>query len=184
MDPTRLLEADHRKVEALFEQISDAEGAERQAMVDDLETSLKAHMELEETVLYPEMAPVTGEEPVEEGNNEHKLGRQTLDEVVKLSPDGPGFEGALETLKAAIEHHVEDEEGKVFPKLRQDGSEILDSVSKRFLQTRRDLGLPTDAATLAEAMTKDDLVADAKAAGIEGHSSMTKEELAEALVSA
>src|SRR5438132_1535607 len=73
VDPTKLLEADHRQVEALFEAIDKAEGDARTPLIQELETSLKAHMELEESVLYPAMAPATGGEEVEEANKEHEL---------------------------------------------------------------------------------------------------------------
>src|SRR5436190_23095073 len=110
MDPTRLLEADHRQVESLFEAIEKAEGDERIPLVQELEASLKAHMELEETVLYPAMAPATGDEEVEEGNKEHELARKSLADMVALSPDEPGFGAAMEATKAGISHHGEEEE--------------------------------------------------------------------------
>jgi iron-sulfur cluster repair protein YtfE (RIC family) len=183
MDVTKLLEADHRQVETLFEKINRAKGDARLPLIDELESSLRAHMELEETVLYPAMKPVTGAESVEEGNNEHTLARKTLAEMVKLAPDGPGFEGALETVKAGIEHHVQDEEKETFPKLRKDGS-VLEKIATQFMQKRVELGLPMDAKALASASTKDELLDEARSAGIESADSMTKDELAKALATA
>jgi hemerythrin superfamily protein len=183
MDPTRLLEADHRQVEALFDEIEKAEGDERTPLLQELESSLKAHMELEETVLYPAMAPATGEEEVEEGNNEHELARKSLADMVALGPDAPGFGAAMEATKAGIAHHVEEEEQTVFPQLRKDGS-VLDQIATPFMQTRSRLGLPMDPAALAAASTKDELLAEARSAGIEGAPSMNKDELAEALAAA
>ena len=183
MDPTKLLEADHRQVEALFEAIDKAEGDDRMPLIDELKTSLLAHMQLEERVLYPAMAPATGEESVEEGNKEHELARSALTDMVDLAPDDPGFGAAMEATKAGIEHHVEEEEGEIFPKLRKDAS-ILEQISTPFMKTRMELGLPMDAQALAAASTKDELLEEAKSAGIDGAASMTKEELAEALASA
>lgn len=182
MDPTKLLEADHRTVEALFDQIEKAEGAERMPLIQELETALKAHMQLEEEVVYPSMEPVTGEESVQEGVKEHELARKSLAEMVALAPDEPGFDGAMESVKAGIEHHVEEEESEYFPKFRKDGQSELDAMATPFMAKRMELGLPMDAAALAAASTKDELLEEAKKAGIEGTSSMTKDELAEALV--
>ena len=84
MDVTKVLESDHRQVEDLFAKIDKAEGAKRQPFIDELVTSLKAHMELEEQVVYPYMEPVTGHEDVQEGTTEHKLARKGLDDVVRL----------------------------------------------------------------------------------------------------
>jgi hemerythrin superfamily protein len=181
VDVTRLLESDHRKVEELFKRISEAEGDERTPLIEELATSVAAHMELEEEIVYPAMEPVTGAETVQEGETEHELARKTLAEMQSLAPDQPGFEGALESVKAGIEHHVEEEEGTVFPKLRSDGTEILEQMATPFMHKRAELGLPSDAAALAAASTKDELVAEAEKAGIQGSSSMTKDELADAL---
>jgi hemerythrin superfamily protein len=184
VDPTKLLEADHRTVEALFDRIQKAQGEQRMPLIEELATSVRAHMQLEEDVLYPVMNPVTGEEAVREANTEHELARGTLAEMVKLAPDQPGFDGALEAVKAGIEHHVEEEEGEVFPELRGKGKSVLADIATPFMQKRVELGLPMDAQALAAASTKDELLEEAKQAGIEGAASMNKAELADALAEA
>ena len=182
MDVTKMLEADHRTVEALFTKIEKAEGSTRGQLIDELATSVKSHMELEEKVLYPKMASITGDESVQEANTEHELARKTLEEMLALAPDEPGFGAALESVKAGIEHHVKEEEGEVFPELRKSGQSLLDEIATPFMQTRVSLGLPMEASALAAASTKDELLAEAESAGIESRSTMTKDELAEALV--
>jgi hemerythrin superfamily protein len=183
MDVTKILETDHRKVERLFKQIEGAEGDERQPLIDELAQSLRGHMELEEKVVYPAMEPVTGHEPVEEGNVEHELARKGLQDLIALAPDEPGFGAALDAVKAGIEHHVEEEEDEIFPKLRKEGSSTLEEMATPFMQKRLELGLPMEADALAAASTKDELLAEAEQAGIEGTSSMNKQELAAALAS-
>jgi len=182
MDPTKLLEADHRQVEDLFEKIDRAEGDDRMPYIDELTTSLRAHMALEETVLYPAMAPVTGEEAVEEANTEHELARKALQDVIDLAPDEPGFGAALEAAKAGISHHVEEEEDEVFPELRKN-STVLEEIATPFMSKRLELGLPMKAEALAAGWSKEELLYEAKNAGVEGAASMKKEELAEALSS-
>ena len=181
MDVTKVLETDHRQVEELFAKIESAEGKKRQPFIDELVTALRAHMELEEQVVYPMMEPVTGHEEVQEGTTEHKLARKGLEDVVKLAPDEPGFGAALESVKAGITHHVEEEETEVFPKLRKDGAKVLESMATPFMKKRLELGLPMGADALAAASSKDELLAEAKSAGVDGASSMTKAQLADAL---
>lgn len=184
MDPTKLLESDHRKVEELFAKIEKAEGDARTPFITELEASLEAHMQLEEDVVYPAMGPVVGAEAVEEGNKEHELARKALADMVALAPDEPGFGGAMEAVKAGIEHHVEEEEKEVFPTLRKEAPELLREMATPFMHKRTALGLPFDASSLAEASTKEELLDEARNAGIEGTASMTKDELAEALTEA
>jgi hypothetical protein len=128
------------------------------------------------------MAPVTGKETVEEGQTEHELARKAMHDMTALAPDEPGFGAALEAVKAGIEHHVEEEEGEVFPKLRSDGQDVLEAMATPFMQKRVELGLPIEAPSLAASSTKEELVDEATRAGVDGASSMNKDQLAEALV--
>jgi len=182
MDVTKILEQDHRDAESLFNQIPKADGAARQSLIDELNTALRAHMELEERVVYPAIEPVTGAEDVQEANQEHQLARQGLDAMLELAPDEPGFDGALESVKAGILHHVEEEENELFPKVRKDGRAVLDEIATPFMKLRVELGMPMEADALAAASSKDELVSEAKAANVDGADSMTKAELADALV--
>lgn len=184
MDVTRILEADHRMVEGLFSQIDDAKGDKRAALVALLAEALTTHMKLEEQVVYPAMAPVTGEKSVEEGNKEHELARKTLADMVALAPDEPGFGAAMDAVKAGIEHHVKEEEDEIFPKLRNDGPEVIDAMAQPFLAKRKSLGMKVDESALSEGATKDQLVDEAQGLGIDGAASMNKDELVRALASA
>lgn len=183
MDVTRILEADHRDVEVLFAKIEGAEGDGRTPFIDELATSLKGHMELEDTVVYPAMKPVTGAEAVEEGETEHELARKSLSEMLKLAPDLPGFGAALDSVKAGIEHHVKEEEDDVFPQLRKDGKgkAALEEMATPFMTKRLELGMPVTAEALGAASTKEELADEATKAGIDGSASMNKDELATAL---
>jgi hemerythrin superfamily protein len=181
MDVTKMLEADHRQVEALFAAIEQTEGDGREPLIDELTTSLRAHMELEEQVVYPIMEPVTGAEEVQEANTEHELARKGLEDVERLGPDEPGFGAALDAVKAGIAHHVKEEEGDIFPKLRKEGTAELQKMATPFMTKRLELGLPMEADALAAASSKDELLAEAKQASVDGADAMTKGELAEAL---
>jgi hemerythrin superfamily protein len=120
-DVIEMLEKDHRKVETLFEQIKGSKGAARAKHVERLVADLRLHMKVEESIVYPAIAKQVdgGDDMVEEAKTEHKGAKKALDDVEKLSPDKPGFDGALTMLEAGISHHVAEEEGEVFPQLRK-----------------------------------------------------------------
>lgn len=184
MDVTKILEADHRQAEDLFDEIEKADGDARTPLVKELATALRGHMELEEGVVYPEIKGVVGDEPVEEGETEHRLARKALDDVIGLAPDEPGFGAALDALKAGIEHHVKEEEHEVFPKVRKEGESVLAAMATPFMRRRAELGLPFTADALAASASKDELAEEAASAGIDGASRLTKQELAERLAAA
>ena len=58
---------------------------------------------------------------------------------------------------------------------------LLEQIATPFMKTRLEVGLPMDAEALAAASTKDELMEEARNAGIDLRDSMTKTELAEAL---
>ena len=117
-DPMRILKADHREAEKLFGKLAESEeGTERQQMVDELTTKLTAHMELEESIIYPAVREAVGEEDEEEAEVEHRLAREGLDKLNSMV-DVPGFGAVVEMLKGGIMHHVEEEENELLPELK------------------------------------------------------------------
>ncbi len=181
MDVTRILEADHREVEQLLAKLSRAKGDARAPIIESITTALRGHMELEEEVVYPLVQRVLGEEDFTEGNTEHELVRKALADLTELAPDRPGFGATMAILRAGVMHHVEDEEDEVFPQLRRDDG-AMQSIAKAFLEKRMQLGMPMPPSALAAASSKDELAREARAAGIDRATSMTKDELARALV--
>jgi hemerythrin-like domain-containing protein len=154
------LEAEHREVESLLEQLGEATDAETQApLVKELVTALRAHMELEETEVYPQLADLD-DDTVAEALTEHGLAREGVTQLEELIGQ-PGFGAAVEMVRAGIAHHVEEEENEAFPLLRRSA--------------------PRGANESIEDASKADLYEAAKRAGIEGRSTMTKDELAQAL---
>src|SRR4051812_27816371 len=117
-DVVAMLEADHRKVEQLFKAIQAAESRDRSSLVDRLGSELGLHMAIEESLVYPRVSSFD-REMSEEAKAEHELARKVLRDLQRLSPDEPGFDGALEMVRAGIQHHVQEEEQEVLPKLRQ-----------------------------------------------------------------
>jgi iron-sulfur cluster repair protein YtfE (RIC family) len=120
-DVTKMLEQDHREAEDLFAKIKETNGAARAGLVTKLAGALKLHMQVEEKIVYPAIAKQVddGDDMVDEATTEHEGARKALADVEKLSPNEPGFDGALEMLEAGISHHVAEEEEEVFPKFRE-----------------------------------------------------------------
>lgn len=180
MDVTRILEADHREAEQLIAKINASHGDERLAFIERLSETLRNHMELEETTLYPCIKELMDQDALDAANTEHEIARGSLADVLRLAPEGPGFGAALDALQAALAHHVKDEETEVFPVVRKDDA-APHALASPFMEKRLALGMEITAPALSEAFTKDELVQEAETAGVERASKMKKAELAEAL---
>jgi hemerythrin superfamily protein len=111
------LEQQHRMAEDLLSRIENAEGeAQQQPLVDELVTALLEHMQTEESQVYPALREID-DDAAEEAETEHGLARKGLEQMQSLV-GRPGFGAAVAMVQAGIEHHVEEEENEVFPKLR------------------------------------------------------------------
>ncbi len=121
MDALELLKQDHQKVKELFEKAEEAEGKEQEKIFDQIKTELETHARIEETVFYPAVQEHEElKDMVLESLEEHKQIKTLLREMDNLTSDSEKFEPKLKVLMENVEHHAEEEEeGKMFPKLRQ-----------------------------------------------------------------
>ena len=121
MDALELLKQDHQKVKELFEQAEEAEGKKQQDIFEQIKTELETHARIEETVFYPAVQKHEElKDMVLESLEEHKQIKTLLKEMDNLASDSEKFEPKLQVLMENVEHHAEEEEeGKMFPKLRQ-----------------------------------------------------------------
>jgi hemerythrin-like domain-containing protein len=120
MDVLRHLEEEHRKVEKMIAQLESASisAGDRQALLADLGDSLATHMAVEEERVYPIVEAALGPDKASEAQKEHDTSRDDMAAMVERV-DSDDFASALAQFKNGIQHHVEEEEGEIFPQLRQ-----------------------------------------------------------------
>lgn len=123
MDALTLLKEDHKTVEALFKRFEKATkkgGDDRRAIVDEIIKELAAHSAIEEQVFYPSVRAEVGEaeDIVLEGLEEHHIVKWTLSELVGMAEDHERFTPKVMVLMESVRHHVKEEEGEMFPKVR------------------------------------------------------------------
>ena len=121
MNALEVLKQDHQKVKGLFQEARQGtDRNKRKELFDKIDTQLEIHTHIEETVFYPAME--THEELkdlVAEALEEHQEAKMLLDELEELGADNHDFSSKLQQLMEAVEHHVEEEEGEMFPKIRE-----------------------------------------------------------------
>src|SRR4051812_40743920 len=117
VDAIKLLKQQHREVEGLFKKFETSEEAkEKEELLFRSADSLAVHATIEERYFYPAIRARRTEENVVEAYDEHlEIKKLILDAM--NSTDEPGFDGKVAALKGVVEHHVEEEEGELFPKV-------------------------------------------------------------------
>jgi hemerythrin superfamily protein len=124
-DVIEVLTQDHREVEELFTELegllSAGGGADerRQELVDHVTIELVRHAVAEEVVVYPKVKDKVSAEEAERAKQEHAEAEETMKRLERMSADDAGFDEAIRTLMAEIRQHVREEEGEMFPHMRQ-----------------------------------------------------------------
>ncbi|RKT54067.1 hemerythrin domain-containing protein [Saccharothrix australiensis] len=176
-DVVDLIMADHREVERLFDELKN-HPEKRPLLVPVLSAVLTAHSRAEEDSVYPVARDEADEaDEVAHSQEEHVEAEELLAKLIDTDPASPEFDRVLEELVEDVTHHVEEEEAKVLPGMR---SRLADSrrqeLGKAFAESRaRHFGeLPGQA-------TRDELLAQARNAGLSGASGLSKEQLRQQL---
>ena len=121
MDALELLKQDHQEVKKLFQQAEGAEGKQKIEVFAKIKKALETHTRIEEGIFYPAMEKREElKDVVLESLEEHKQVKTLLKEMDALVSDSEKFEPKLKVLQENVQHHAEEEEeGKMFPKVRQ-----------------------------------------------------------------
>jgi hemerythrin-like domain-containing protein len=133
MKATDLLKKQHKNVKALFKKVENTEGGrQRRQLMDQIANELKIHTKIEEEIFYPavrEIGTSKAEEMIDEAFEEHHVVDLVLAELPKVDPEDERFHAKMTVLSELVEHHVEEEEGEVFPmaekKLGKDRLQML-----------------------------------------------------------
>ena len=119
-DAIQLLTTDHEEVDAMFRKVETLpDGDAKDELVQNIVRELSVHAVIEEQVLYPAMrtALPDGDALVEEAIDEHQQAKELLSDIEKSSTPGER-DTLLRQVMTSIRHHVQEEEGELFPKLR------------------------------------------------------------------
>jgi hemerythrin superfamily protein len=120
MNALEILKQDHQKVKQLFEETTHtSDQSKRKELFDKIDTELEIHAHIEETIFYPALEEHEElKEMVAEALEEHEEVKTLLAEIEDLSSESHDFGAKLQELMEAVEQHVSEEEGEMFPKVR------------------------------------------------------------------
>lgn len=117
-DALTLLETDHRRMEDLLkqgEETTERAVQGRSQLLDTLTAELNLHEMIEERILYPALKDhPEAKDIVLEGYQEHHIADVIVRELHQVARDDERWGAKFKVLKENIEHHIEEEEGKMF----------------------------------------------------------------------
>jgi hemerythrin superfamily protein len=125
-DAITLLKADHKKVKALLEELektTERAPKKREKLLGQIETELKAHTNIEETIFYPAFRDAVEKREDRqmyfEALEEHHLVKIVLPEMKATDASSETFGAKSKVLKELVLHHAKEEEREMFKEARK-----------------------------------------------------------------
>jgi hemerythrin superfamily protein len=150
MPPTEMLNVldvlteQHDEIDDLIGRLEDG-GDDRDETFPELADKLAAHATVEEKVFYPGVFSDHTKDQLHEAVEEHLAIKRLLADMLQLdTSDDDGaeeFDAKLAVLKEEVTHHArQEEEGKLFPKLRRElSADTLAALANEVVAMYEDL---------------------------------------------
>ena len=141
-DAISLLTQDHRKVDKLFKQfesLKDDNG--KSELVETICIELTVHATVEEEIFYPAARKALGEngkDLLDEAEVEHAGAKDLIAQLREADPGDKFYDAKMTVLAEYIRHHVREEEGELFPQVKESGLD-LDSLGKEMRARNEEL---------------------------------------------
>src|SRR4029453_1155902 len=149
------LTADHARVKKLFGQYnrlvdSEAESSERQELALMICAELTAHATAEEEIFYPAAREALDDaDLIDEAEVEHASAKDLIAQIQSASPADELFDHKAKVLGEYIRHHVQEEEGEIFPQVRKaklDTVALGEEIAARKAEIMGELGMDMETA--------------------------------------
>lgn len=142
MHAITMLTEDHEKVRTMLkdgEDTTERAVKTRTELLATLAEELRIHETIEEEIFYPALEEHAKTKDIAlEGYEEHHVVDGIMEELDGLPVDDETWSAKFAVMKENLEHHIEEEEGDMFPKARQ----VLDDEEfeelGRMMQERRE----------------------------------------------
>jgi hemerythrin superfamily protein len=143
-DAIAILTADHKKVKKLFKDFEkikdDGEAADKEAIVQEICAELTLHAEAEEEIFYPAAREAIEEQDLlDEAEVEHASAKDLIAQIEAMDSSDPLYDAKVTVLGEYIDHHVQEEEKEMFPKVKKAKLD-LEALGEEILQFKETNG--------------------------------------------
>jgi len=140
-DAIKLLKDDHNSVKKLFKDFEKASGKKKLDIARQTLIELQAHAKIEEEIFYPKYLEMTkDEELTAEAEEEHHVAEVLMEELTEMlssSETDVHFDAKYMVMAESVKHHIEEEEGEMFPKAEKKmDKELLKELGEEMIQRR------------------------------------------------
>jgi len=156
---TQMIRQDHKKVEGLFKKFEQTQGSQaKRRLAENAMAELEVHAALEEEIFYPAVKKEVddGSSMVQEAIEEHQTVKQLISKLKGMQEADEEFESQFSQLMENVQHHVEEEESEMLPKVEESQLD-LNSLGQQMAQRKQQMqnsGRATKKASNAAASRK------------------------------
>jgi hemerythrin superfamily protein len=128
-DAIALLKADHKEVSDMFEKFENARSTKAK-LAQQICQALTVHAQIEEEIFYPAAREALGEDGkdlLDEAKVEHNALKELINTIAGSSPEDDLFDAHVKVLGEYVKHHVKEEEGELFPKVRKSEMDLVEA---------------------------------------------------------
>jgi len=124
-DSITLLTEDHKKVKKLFADFAklakgDGNDKAKAEVVRQICMELTIHAQAEEEIFYPAVrAVIKDNDLMDEADVEHAGAKSLIAQLEAMTPAHDHYDATVTVLGESIDHHVKEEEEKMFPKAKK-----------------------------------------------------------------
>ncbi len=142
-DAIVILKEDHKQAKALFrefEQAGENATATKARIVDQILEALTVHTYIENEGMYPAVRKALPDldDEILESLEEHHVADVLCMELAAMSPEHEHFDAKVAVLIESVSHHIEEEEGEWFPKVREGmGRAQLQELGSNLLELKK-----------------------------------------------
>ena len=138
-----MLKEDHDKVKDAFKQFESLDRedvATCRELVESVCADLRVHTLLEEEIVYPAVRAAIGDEDLmNEAAIEHETAKTLIEQLENMGPDDPNYFATFTVLGEYVMHHVEEEEGEMFPQAKKAKDLDLVSLGEQLMARKQEL---------------------------------------------
>lgn len=147
-DVIQVLKKDHEVVRKMLDELAETSNRaskKRHELLEKVSKELEIHTRVEEEILYPAMKEAGGKQEINrmyfEAIEEHRaVEKLVIPDLEKTEVETDQFAGRVKVLKELVEHHVDEEESEMFPKIQAMFSkDELSELGQKVLDRRQQL---------------------------------------------